>query len=138
VWGPRRNLDGRARWLPPTWQLLRRGGCDESSPDARERNGQLMHDQLGIETQDAIAEAAQCLIPAGIGLDPARVAKPIDLDRKARLGGQEINDEAADRDLTAEGNSQPATPDGRPESGLRSRGLEPHMTRAGREEQLAG
>ena len=61
-----------------------------------------LEDELGIEPEDAVAEAGKLSIPACIGAAPERVVAAVHFDDEPRGWGDEVDDEATDDPLTAE------------------------------------
>jgi hypothetical protein len=84
--------------------------------NAPESSGQIPEDQFRIEAKNAIAEAAELFIPAGIGGALDCMGCAIHFDREANFRSQEIHDEPTDGDLTAEDDAElfagEATPEG--------------------------
>lgn len=107
----------------------------ERFPDTLDRQGQLVHHQLGVEPKHAVAGALQGFIPARIGALAQQVVASIHLDCEARSGRAEIDDVTTDGHLPAKLHAEATTPNGLPEALLRSGGSETHVPRS-RGEQL--
>ena len=74
--------------------------------NAPHSGGQIPKDQLRIEAKDAIAEAAELFISAGIGGALAGMRTTIHFDHEVNFGSQEIHDEAVDRNLAAKDDAE--------------------------------
>jgi hypothetical protein len=94
--------------------------------DAPYSGGQISKDQLRIEAKDAIAEAAQLLIPACIGRALADMTTTIDFDHEVNFGSEEIHDEPVDGHLAAKDNAELLSGKAAPQEQLRRSGVETH------------
>jgi hypothetical protein len=124
------------------WHSSSRGGPLESfardrvtgprvgpSPPATKRNldvlkshGQLSHDELSLQTQDAVTKHLEPSIPARVDPGPASVVRPVHLDHQPRCRRQKIHDVLPNHHLPAERDPQAAPGELRPKPRFGERG----------------
>jgi hypothetical protein len=99
---------------------------NDEVPYARDSQGRLSHDDVGLEMQHAKPQSLEPSIAPSISTEPPSMIRTVNFDDEAAGGSEEVDDVLAEHDLPSKRDPELTAGKPSPEAGFRESGLSAH------------